>query len=76
MTLAVSLDGYSLGTSLSAAVACVSNTGVGLELIGPTGVFHIFSAPIKLLLCVGMVAGRLEIMPLLLMLFPSVWTQK
>lgn len=70
------MDGHTLGTSLSAAIACVSNTGTGIELAGPSSTFNVFSAPSKLVLCFGMVAGRLEIMPILLMLFPSVWTGK
>ena len=70
------MDGHTLGTSLSAAIACVSNTGMGIELAGPSNTFNVFSAPRKLVLCFGMVAGRLEIMPILLMLFPSVWTGK
>ena len=75
MAAASSLDGHTLGTSLSAAIACVSNTGTGIELAGPSSTFNVFSAPTKLVLCVGMIAGRLEIMPVLLMLFPSVWTR-
>lgn len=67
------LDGHSLGTSLSAAIACVSNTGTGIELAGPSSTFNVFSAPTKIVFCLGMVAGRLEIMPMLLLLFPAAW---
>lgn len=70
------LDGHTLGTSFSAAIACVSNTGTGMELVGPTGTFNIFSAPTKLVQCFGMVAGRLEIMPILLMFFPTMWAKR
>lgn len=76
LAVAGSLDGHTLGTSLSAAIACVSNTGTGLELAGPASTFNVFSAPTKLVLCFGMVAGRLEIMPMLLLFFPSVWAGK
>ena len=76
LTMAGAMDGHTLGTSLSAAISCVSNTGTGIELAGPSSTFNVFSAPSKLILCFGMVAGRLEIMPILLMLFPSVWTGK
>ena len=76
MATASSLDGHTLGTSLSAAIACVSNTGTGIELAGPASTFNVFSAPTKLVLCFGMLAGRLEIMPMLLMFFPSVWRGK
>lgn len=76
LAVACAMDGHTLGTSLSAAIACVSNTGTGIELAGPSSTFNVFSAPSKLILCFGMVAGRLEIMPILLMLFPAVWTGK
>lgn len=76
LTLAISLDGYNLDTCFSAVVACVSSGGIAMDLAGPTGTFNIFSAPSKLLLCVGMLAGRLEIMPLLLMCSGAAWTQK
>ena len=76
LAAASSMDGHTLGTSLSAAIACVSNTGTGIELAGPAGTFNVFSAPTKLVLCFGMLAGRLEIMPMLLMFFPSVWSGK
>lgn len=76
LACAGSMDGHTLGTSLSAAIACVSNTGTGIELAGPASTFNVFSAPTKLVLCFGMLAGRLEIMPLLLMFFPSVWEGK
>ena len=76
LAVAGAMDGHTLGTSLSAAIACVSNTGTGIELAGPSSTFNVFFAPSKLVLCFGMVAGRLEIMPILLMLFPSVWTGK
>ena len=71
-----SVDGHTLGTSLSAAIACVSNTGTGIELAGPASTFNVFSAPTKLFFCFGMLAGRLEIMPILLLFFPSVWSNR
>ncbi len=46
-----SVDGHTLGTSLSAAIACVSNTGTGIELAGPASTFNVFSAPTKLFFC-------------------------
>lgn len=73
MALVCAMDGHTLGTSLSAAIACISNTGVGIELAGPGSTFNVFSDLSKIVLCFGMVAGRLEIMPLLLMFFPSIW---
>lgn len=70
---AVSLEGVDLTTSLSAALTTISNVGPGFSLIGPTRNFAFFTAPTKIILTVSMLLGRLEIMPLLILLFPSVW---
>ena len=70
---AVSLEGVDLTTSLSAALTSVSNVGPGFSLICPTRNFAFFTAPTKIILNVAMLLGRLEIMPLLVLLFPSVW---
>ena len=70
---AVSLEGVDLTTSLSAALTSISNVGPGFSLIGPTRNFAFFTAPTKIILTVTMLLGRLEIMPLLVLLFPSVW---
>ena len=71
--LVVSLDGVDLVTSLSAALTAISNVGPGLALVGPTCNFSFLSVLSKVVLTVTMLLGRLEIMPLLLLLFPSVW---
>ena len=69
----VSLDGVGLATSLSAALTAISNVGPGLELVGPTCSFAFFSGLSKAALTVTMLLGRLEIMPLLVLLAPGVW---
>ena len=69
----VSMDGVDLVTSLSAALTAVSNVGPGFALIGPTCNFAFLSVLSKLTLTLTMLLGRLEIMPLLVLLFPSVW---
>lgn len=69
----VSLDGVGLETSLSAALTTISNVGPGFALIGPTYNFAFLSALSKVTLSLTMLFGRLEILPLLVLLFPSVW---
>lgn len=72
-TLVVSLDGKDIVTSATAAIACISNIGPGLEAIGPIGNFSGFSDLSKIVLSFCMIIGRLEIYPILLMLAPSFW---
>ena len=69
----VALDGVDLETSLSASLTTISNVGPGFALIGPTCNFAFLSTLSKVTLTLAMLLGRLEIMPLLILLFPSVW---
>ena len=72
-TLLISLDGFDTATNFTAALTCLSNMGPGLGLIGPNGNFSIFSDFSKLLMSLLMLIGRLEIYPILVLFFPSVW---
>ncbi len=72
-TAVVSLENVDFATSFSAALTAISNVGPGLSLIGPTRNFAFFTPFTKIVLTVTMLLGRLEIMPLLILLFPSVW---
>ena len=74
--LVISLDGFSVGTNLSAVMACFNNIGPGLELVGPTCNFSIYSPFSKLILIIDMLAGRLEIFPILVLLSRSTWTRR
>ena len=69
-TLLVSLDGFDLTTSLSSVVACLCNIGPGFALVGPTMNYALFSAPVKFLLSLLMIAGRLELYTIILMFTP------
>lgn len=71
--LVVSLDGFSPTTSFSASLACLSNIGPGLEMVGPAGNFAAFSPLSKLVLTLAMLVGRLEIFPILILLHPATW---
>ena len=54
----------------------MNNIGPGLEIVGPMGNFSSFSYAAKLLLSFDMLAGRLELFPMLLLLAPSIWKRK
>ena len=69
----ISLDGFSIGTNISAVLACFNNIGPGLEAVGPTCNFSQFSDFSKLVLSMDMLAGRLEIFPILVLFSRSTW---
>lgn len=71
-TLLLSLDGFDLVTTFTAVVSCINNIGPGLGQVGPMGNFAAFSPAAKILLAFDMLAGRLELFPMLL-LAPSLW---
>ncbi|MBQ4037708.1 MAG: TrkH family potassium uptake protein [Clostridia bacterium] len=72
----VSLDGYDLTTSLSASVTCFNNVGPGLGAVGPAANFSLFSDAATLLLSFAMLLGRLEIWPILILLYPATWRHR
>ncbi|MBQ7726413.1 MAG: TrkH family potassium uptake protein [Clostridia bacterium] len=74
--LVVSLDEFSVTTNFSAVVACLNNIGPGLETVGPVRNFALFSVPSKLVLIVDMLAGRLEIFPILILFSRSAWRKR
>ena len=69
----ISLDGYSIGTNFTAVLACFNNIGPGMEAVGPTCNFSGFSALSKLVLIMDMLAGRLEIFPILALFSRGTW---
>ena len=71
--LLLSLDGFDLISTFTALAACINNIGPGLGMVGPTGNFGAFSPWAKLLLSFDMLAGRLELFPMLLLFAPSIW---
>ena len=75
-TLLLSLYGYDLETSFTAPIACLSNIGPGLAVVGPMGSFAPFSPLCKLYLSMLMLAGRLEFFPILALLYPSMWRKR
>ena len=71
--LFLAFDGKDLITNFTAVAATFNNIGPGLELVGPSANFSIFSYPCKIILIFDMLAGRLEIFPLLLLFFRDTW---
>ena len=71
--LVICLDGFSIGTNLSAVLACFNNIGPGMESVGPMLNFSGYSDLSTLVLSVAMLAGRLEIFPILVLLSRSAW---
>ena len=71
--LLISLDEYDLVTNFTAVTATFNNIGPGLALVGPTGNFGFFSNFSKVVLIFDMLAGRLEIFPLLLLFSRETW---
>jgi trk system potassium uptake protein TrkH len=72
-TLLISIDGFSLTTNSSAVAACLNNIGPGFELVGPSLNYSDYSAFSKLVLVGDMLAGRLEIFPILVLFSRSTW---
>lgn len=75
-TLLVSLDNFDFATTISAVLTTINNVGPGIALVGPVENFAKFSVFSKLIFCLDMLFGRLEIFPILLVLSPSFWRKR
>ena len=69
----VSLEGKDFTTNFTAVAATINNIGPGLEIVGPTGNFSSFSILSKYVLMFDMLAGRLELFPMLILFYPPLW---
>ncbi len=72
----VSLNGFDMETNLTAVLACFNNIGPGMGAVGPTCNFGILSPLSKIVLTLDMLAGRLEIFPILILLSRSTWRRQ
>ncbi len=72
----ISLDGFSVGTNFSAVLCTFNNIGPGLEAVGPTCNFSAYSDLSKIVLSWAMLAGRLEIFPILVLFSRSTWRRR
>ena len=71
--LLISIDNMDFTTSFTAVAATLNNIGPGLDAVGPTGNFAGFSIFSKYILMFDMLAGRLEIFPMLILFHPACW---
>ena len=74
--LVISLDGFSIGTNFSAVLCTFNNIGPGMEAVGPMCNFSGYSDLSTLVLTWGMLAGRLEIFPILVLFSRNTWKKK
>ena len=74
--LIVSLDGFDFETSFTAVAATLNNVGPGLNMVGPMGNYSQFSVLSKIVLMFDMLAGRLELLPILILLSPQTYKRK
>lgn len=72
----ISIDGFSVLTNITAVLACFNNIGPGLDAVGPTCNFGGYSVLSKIMLIIDMLAGRLEIFPILILFSRSTWTRR
>ena len=75
-TLVVAWDDVGITAAFTASLTCISNVGPAFDVLGPTCNFSFLSNGSKIFLSANMLLGRLEIMPLLLLLFPSLWKKR
>ena len=73
--LLISLDNFDFETNFTAISATINNIGPGLGKVGPAGNFSEFSDFSKLVFCFDMIAGRLEILPMLVLINPKTWSR-
>lgn len=74
--LAISLENFSFTTNFTAVAATLNNIGPGLAEVGPSRNFGVYGDFSKLVLIFDMLAGRLELLPMLLLFYPRTWSSK
>ena len=74
--LLISINNFDFATSFSSVATCINNIGPGISKIGPIDNFSQFSILSKIVLSFDMLLGRLECMPLIMVLSPSIWRKK
>ncbi len=71
-----SFDGFDMETTSTAIISCLSNIGPGMGAVGPYGNFGDFSNFSKIIMSFDMLAGRLELIPMLMLFSPYAWSRK
>ncbi|MBV1758712.1 MAG: TrkH family potassium uptake protein [Dethiosulfatibacter sp.] len=75
-TILVSLDRVDMITAISSSAATLNNIGPGFHLVGPTSTYGHFSDFSKLVFCVLMLLGRLELFTIIALFVPKSWTKE
>ncbi len=70
---ALAIEGHDLVTTFTAVLACLNNIGPGFAMVGPTQNFFFWSDPSKFILMFNMLAGRLELFPMLILFHPDLY---
>ena len=73
--LIISIDNFDFTSNFTAVVATLNNIGPGLNIVGPTGNFSMYSNLSKIVMIFDMLAGRLELFPMLLLINPYTWKE-
>lgn len=73
LTFITALSSPTFVTAFSAVAATINNIGPGLDVVGPAGNYANMATPTKLALSVGMIMGRLEVIPVLVLFSPRTW---
>ncbi len=71
--LLLSIEGHDFLTNFSTVAATLNNIGPGLSLVGPSGNFAFYSDFSKIIITFDMIAGRLELFPMLVLFSPTTW---
>ena len=74
--LIVSLDNISAETAFTSVAATINNIGPGLDQTGPAAHFGFLTPLTKIVLILDMLIGRLEIFPMLILLYPRAWRKE
>ena len=76
LLLITSLESDTFLTAVGSVFGTFNNIGPGLDATGPTSNFSIFSPFLKFILSLGMLLGRLEIIPLLILVSPRIYRKR
>lgn len=71
----ISFQNEDFTTSFTSVAACFNNIGPGLEKVGPARNFGFMSNFSKYVLMFDMLAGRLELFPLIILFHPTIWME-
>ena len=74
--IALSIDGQSFTTNVTAVISALSNIGPGLDAVGPVCNYSIYSTFSKIILSIDMLFGRLEIIPMMILFMPDTWRKR